>query len=217
AGSRSTGCAGPPCAPIRVWPVRYPAGASWLCCRGTGASCSRCRPRRCRSRSTPPGPAATSSSWTCPGAWTTPPSWHSPRTIGPAPDAGPLAPLLADPQVTDVFVNGVEVWVDRGAGPRRAAVRVGGHEDVRRLAQRLAAMAGRRLDDGSPFADVRLPDGTRLHAVLPPIARTGPYLSLRTFRARAFTLAELVSTGTLDTGAAALLAAIVTARLAYLV
>jgi pilus assembly protein CpaF len=137
--------------------------------------------------------------------------------IRPVPDAGPLAPLLADPQVTDVFVNGVEVWVDRGAGPRRAPVRVGGHEDVRRLAQRLAAMAGRRLDDGSPFVDVRLPDGTRLHAVLPPIARTGPYLSLRTFRARAFTLPELVATGTLDAGVAALLAAIVTSRLAYLV
>ena len=137
--------------------------------------------------------------------------------VGSVSEAGALAPLLADPQVTDVFVNGAEVWVDRGAGPRRAAVRVGGPEDVRRLAQRLAAMAGRRLDDGSPFVDVRLPDGTRLHAVLPPIARTGPYLSLRTFRTRAFTLAELVSTGTLDTGAAALLAAIVTARLAYLV
>jgi len=134
-----------------------------------------------------------------------------------APDAGPLADLLSDPQVTDVFVNGTQVWVDRGGGAQRCAVRLGGPDEVRRLAQRLAATAGRRLDDGCPYVDVRMPDGTRLHAVLPPVARTGPYLSLRTMRVRAFTLAELVSTGTLDAGAAALLAAVVAARLAYVV
>ncbi len=131
--------------------------------------------------------------------------------------AGPLTALLADPEVTDVFVNGNEVWVDRGAGAKRSAVRLGSAEDVRRLAQRLAAGAGRRLDEGSPCVDARLPDGTRLHAVLPPVARAGPYLSLRTFRARAFTLPDLISAGTLDADAAALLAAVVAARLAYVV
>src|SRR5262249_13013908 len=119
--------------------------------------------------------------------------------------------------VTDVLVNGAEVWVDRGRGAQRAGVWLGTPADVRTLAQRLAAAAGRRLDDGSPFVDARLPDGTRPHAVPPPIAREGPYLSLRTLRRRAFTLPELVSAGTLDAGVAALLAAIVTARLAYLV
>jgi len=131
--------------------------------------------------------------------------------------AGPLAPLLADPAVTDVLINNTEVWVDRGAGLERAAVPVGGPDDVRRLAQRLAAACGRRLDDGCPYADARLPDGTRLHAVLPPVATAGPYLSLRTFRQRPFTLTELVEQGSVPAPAAALLAAIVAAKLAYLV
>ncbi|MGC4899364.1 TadA family conjugal transfer-associated ATPase [Micromonospora echinospora] len=131
--------------------------------------------------------------------------------------AGPLAPLLADPQVTDVLVNGVRVWVDRGQGLRQVAVPLGSLDDVRRLAQRLTAAAGRRLDDASPYADARLPDGTRLHAVLPPVATDGPYLSLRTFRQRPFTLDELVDRGTVARPVAPLLAAVVAARLAYLV
>lgn len=131
--------------------------------------------------------------------------------------AGPLAPLLADQSITDVLVNGEEVWVDRGAGLHRCGVAVGTRDEVRRLAQRLAAAAGRRLDDSSPWVDARLADGTRLHAVLPPIATTGPYLSLRTFRQRPFTLAELVTTGAFDSAVAELLATVVSARLAYLV
>ncbi|MGW0218629.1 TadA family conjugal transfer-associated ATPase [Micromonospora chokoriensis] len=131
--------------------------------------------------------------------------------------AGPLAPLLADAEVTDVLVNGTRVWVDRGSGLQQVAVPVGSVEDVRRLAQRLIASAGRRLDDGSPYADARLPDGTRLHAVLPPVATEGPYLSLRTFRHRPFTLDELVRQGTVPRPVAPLLAAVVAARLAYLV
>jgi pilus assembly protein CpaF len=131
--------------------------------------------------------------------------------------AGPLAPLLADDAVSDVLVNGGEVWVDRGDGLHRVRVDVGGPDDVRRLAQRLAAAAGRRLDDGCPCADVPLPDGTRLHAVLPPVAVAGPYLSLRAFRRRAFSLEELVAAGGVPPAAARLLAAIVAARVAYLV
>jgi pilus assembly protein CpaF len=131
--------------------------------------------------------------------------------------AGPLAPLLADPEVTDVLVNGTQVWVDRGAGLNPASIRIGDAEDVRRLAQRLAAACGRRLDDGQPYADARLPDGTRLHAVLPPVATSGPYLSLRTFRQRPFDLADLVERGTVPAPVAPLLKTIVAARLAYLV
>ena len=107
--------------------------------------------------------------------------------------AGPLEELLRLPGVTDVLVNGTSVWVDRGHGLRRVPLALGDRDDVRRLAQRLVAAGGRRLDDSSPCADVRLPDGTRLHAVLPPVAIDGPYLSLRTFRQRPFTLAELAA------------------------
>ena len=131
--------------------------------------------------------------------------------------AGPLAPLLADSAVTDVLVNGLQVWVDRGHGLERAAVGFRDHEEVRRLAQRLAAACGRRLDDGQPYADARLPDGTRLHAVLPPVGTDGPYLSLRTFRPRPFTLGDLVEHGTVASTVAPVLVAIVRARLAYLV
>jgi pilus assembly protein CpaF len=130
---------------------------------------------------------------------------------------GSLAPLLNEPGVSDVLVNGAEVWVDRGRGLQRARVRVGSRDDVRRLAQRLAAACGRRLDDSCPYVDARLPDGTRVHAVLPPIARDGPYLSLRTLRRRAYPLPQLVALGTVDHTCAGLLAAIVAARLAYLV
>lgn len=106
--------------------------------------------------------------------------------------AGPLGPLLSDPDVTDVLVNGVQVWVDRGAGLVRAPLTISSGDEVRRLAQRLAAACGRRLDDGCPYVDARLADGSRLHAVLPPIATGGPYLSLRTFRLRSRPLADLV-------------------------
>ncbi|MBT8228095.1 MAG: TadA family conjugal transfer-associated ATPase [Dactylosporangium sp.] len=131
--------------------------------------------------------------------------------------AGTLAPLLAQPGVTDVLVNGSEVWIDRGAGLCRAAVDVGGPTEVRRLAQRLAAAGGRRLDDASPCVDVQLPDGTRFHAVLPPVAQGGPYLSFRTFQCRGLTVERLVACGTLTADSADLLAGIVAARLPYLI
>lgn len=94
--------------------------------------------------------------------------------------AGRLEPLLRTPGVTDVVVNGAsEVYIDRGNGLERTAVRFESDEQVRRLAVRLAAMVGRRLDDGRPFVDARLPDGTRVHAVLGSVADPGPCLSLR--------------------------------------
>src|SRR5689334_14103368 len=84
--------------------------------------------------------------------------------------AGPLEPLLRLPGVTDVLVNGPgEVHVDRGSGLEASGVRMDSEEACRRLAQRLVAAGGRRLDDAAPYADVRLPDGTRCHAVLAPI------------------------------------------------
>jgi pilus assembly protein CpaF len=132
--------------------------------------------------------------------------------------AGPLQPLLQEPDVTDVLVNGPDsVWIDRGAGLERAAVRFTGEAAVRSLAQRLAALAGRRLDDASPYVDAALPDGTRLHAVLPPVAPGGTCVSLRTFTARAFSMADLEAAGTLRNGAALLVRAIIRSRSAFLV
>ncbi|WP_100445092.1 TadA family conjugal transfer-associated ATPase [Glycomyces xiaoerkulensis] len=132
--------------------------------------------------------------------------------------AGPLQPLLDDTTVTDVVVNGTDgVWIDRGHGLETTTTSLGDDDTIRSLACRLAAAAGRRLDAGNPYADVRLPDGTRFHAVLPPIAARGPYLSFRTHRAKAFTLSQLVEVDTLTTDMAELLLRVVTGRLPFLV
>jgi pilus assembly protein CpaF len=132
--------------------------------------------------------------------------------------AGPLEPLLRRPGVTDVLVNGPEqVWIDRGDGLELTGVRFPDDDAVRRLAQRLAAGAGRRLDDASPYVDLRLADGTRFHAVLAPIARPGTVVSLRVPRAQVFTLDELVATQTLTPAGAGLLRRLVERRRAFLV
>ncbi|MGN0063897.1 MAG: TadA family conjugal transfer-associated ATPase [Nocardioides sp.] len=132
--------------------------------------------------------------------------------------AGPLEPLLRLPGVTDVLVNGAdEVWIDRGSGLERAQVRFADDAAVRRLAQRLAAAGGRRVDDATPFCDVRLPDGTRFHAVLAPTARPGTVVSLRVGRARAFSLDGLVAAGALPAAGAVVLKDLVASRAAYLV
>lgn len=132
--------------------------------------------------------------------------------------AGPLEPLLQLPGVTDVLVNGsAQVYVDRGEGLEPTDIRFSDDAAVRRLAQRIAASCGRRLDDATPFVDVRLPDGTRFHAVLAPLARPGTLLSLRVPRRQPFTLAELVDAGTVTPPAAELLRRIVGSRLAFVV
>ncbi|MEV7688298.1 TadA family conjugal transfer-associated ATPase [Streptomyces bungoensis] len=131
---------------------------------------------------------------------------------------GPLEPLLADPSVTDVLVCAPDrVWVDRGGGLELTGVTFPDAAAVRRLAQRLAAVAGRRLDDARPWADARLPDGTRLHAVLPPVAVGCTCLSLRVVRPRAFTLEELAAAGTVPPGGERILRALMVARLSFLV
>ena len=132
--------------------------------------------------------------------------------------AGPLEPLLRTPGVTDVLVNGPDrVYLDRGRGLEPTGVRLPDEESVRRLAQRLAASGGRRLDDATPYVDLRLPDGSRFHAVLAPVSRPGTVLSLRVPRARVFTLAELVEARALPEEGAWLLRRIVESRLAFLV
>ncbi|MGW8746848.1 TadA family conjugal transfer-associated ATPase [Streptomyces sp. NPDC055794] len=132
--------------------------------------------------------------------------------------SGPLEPLLADPSVTDVLVSAPDrVWVDRGGGLELTPVSFPDAGAVRRLAQRLATVAGRRLDDARPWVDARLPDGTRLHAVLPPVAVGCTCLSLRVVRPRAFTLDELAAAGTVPPGGDRVLRALLRARLSFLV
>lgn len=131
---------------------------------------------------------------------------------------GPLDGLLRDPRTTDVLVSGGAVWVDRGTGLERSPITFPDEAAVRRLAQRLALAAGRRLDDASPCVDGWLPDaGVRLHAVLAPVAADGTCLSLRVLRPAAHDLGSLASLGTFDATGEALLRSVVAARLAMLV
>ncbi|RLV57514.1 TadA family conjugal transfer-associated ATPase [Aeromicrobium phragmitis] len=132
--------------------------------------------------------------------------------------AGVLAPLLQIPGVTDVLVNGAsDVFIDRGRGVERRPVAFADEADVRRLAQRLAAHAGRRLDDASPWVDARLPDGTRVHAVLSPLARPGTTISLRVPARRRFSLADLEAAGSVSGPFADTLRELIAARVAFLV
>jgi pilus assembly protein CpaF len=131
--------------------------------------------------------------------------------------AGPLEDLLALPDVTDVLVNAADqVWIDRGFGLERTEVRFDSDAAVRRLAARLAAQAGRRLDDAAPFVDACLPDGTRLHAILPPLVAS-PTISLRVLRRRRLALSDLVRLGAMPAEIADLLKAVVGARLTVLI
>lgn len=132
--------------------------------------------------------------------------------------AGPLDPLLSLPGITDVLVNGPDsVWFDRGRGLERAAVRLADENAVRHLAQRLAAMAGRRLDDASPYVDARMPDGTRLHAVIPPVAQRGTCISLRVPSRQAFTMTELTELGMVPPTGRRWLEALIASRSAFLI
>ncbi len=132
--------------------------------------------------------------------------------------AGLLEPLLRAPGVTDVLVNGHDgVWIDRGRGLERSDVELSGEAAVRRLAQRLAALGGRRLDDATPHVDVRLPDGTRCHAVLHPVARTGTTISLRVPRPSGWTLEELAARGAVGPDALSLVRRVVESRAAFLI
>ena len=132
--------------------------------------------------------------------------------------AGPLEPLLHQPGVTDVLVNGPnQVFIDRGAGLELTDLRFPCEGDVRRLAQRLAASVGRRLDDAVPFVDARMADGSRVHAVLGTLALPGTCISLRVPAQRSFSLEDCVAAGSLTPGTAQLLARIIGAKLAFLI
>ncbi len=132
--------------------------------------------------------------------------------------AGPLEGLLRTPGVTDVLVNGPnQVWLDRGNGLELTPVTFPDDAAVRRLAMRLASSGGRRLDDASPYVDLRLTDGTRFHAILAPLSRPGTLISLRVPSGKVFTIAELVTAGAVPEEATELLRAIVDCNCAFLI
>lgn len=132
--------------------------------------------------------------------------------------AGPLDPLLALQGVTDVIVNGAgDVYVDTGDGLRTTSVTFSSDEEVRRLAVRLAASVGRRLDDASPFVDARMADGTRVHAILGTLVDVGTCVSLRVPARTRLTLDDWVASGTCHPSVAEVLRRLVAERTAFLV
>jgi pilus assembly protein CpaF len=131
---------------------------------------------------------------------------------------GPLGPLLADPAVTDVLVNGPsDVWVERDGTIERTQVRFASAAAVAALVQRVVAPLGLRVDEARPWVDARLPGGERFHAVLPPLAPDGPVVTIRTFARRRLSLTDLIRRGALDATTALLLEAMVAAGVAVAV
>ena len=112
------------------------------------------------------------------------------RTLG----LGPLEDLLADPTVSEVMVNGGSVWVERAGRLERLTVRLDAAE-VGLLIERVVAPLGLRIDRMSPYVDARLPDGSRVNAVVPPLAVDGPCLTIRRFAARAIPLDAMAPAG----------------------
>ena len=131
---------------------------------------------------------------------------------------GPLDACVEDPHVTDVLVNGDgSVWLDRGRGLERAPLWLEDDSAARRLAVRLAGLAGRRLDESQPWVDGLLPQGIRLHAVLPPLVKGGAHVSLRIPRVSSARLDDLARSGMFDATTARLLAGLVRERRSFLV
>src|SRR4051794_37875434 len=111
---------------------------------------------------------------------------------------GPLEPLLSDASVDEIMVSGTApVWIERHGRLEATAVRFEREADLRDAIERILAPLGRRVDEAEPLADARLPDGSRINVVLPPLALDGPALTIRRFRRHGFTPEDLVANGTL--------------------
>jgi pilus assembly protein CpaF len=140
--------------------------------------------------------------------------WLDDRLFG----LGELAPLLRDERVTEVMVNGSRgVWVEREGRLEGTGIRFADPDEILVIIERLVAPLGRRIDLASPLVDARLPDGSRVHAAIPPISLVGPVLTIRRFAARPLGPDDLVRNGTLSAEAMDYLVAAVEERRSILV
>jgi pilus assembly protein CpaF len=131
---------------------------------------------------------------------------------------GPLEPLLRDPAVTEIMVNRAEcIFIERAGRIYKSDLRFADEDHLRRTIDRIVSRVGRRIDEASPMVDARLPDGSRVNAVLPPIALDGCSLTIRKFSKEPFTVKDLVTTGTLTRASAEVLEACVRGRLNILI
>jgi pilus assembly protein CpaF len=112
---------------------------------------------------------------------------------------GPLEKLLADETITEVMVNGAhDVWVERNGRLFETSVKFIDDSHVRRIINKIVAQVGRRIDESSPMVDARLPDGSRVNAVIPPLSLSGPLVTIRKFSRRRLTMEDLIQLGTLN-------------------
>jgi len=131
---------------------------------------------------------------------------------------GPLAPLMGDPAVTDILVNGPDdVYVERYGRLEPAPVAFRDAEHIQRIIERLAMRVGRRIDQSWPMVDLRLPDGSRVNATIPPASIDGPTISIRRFGRRRLRMVDLLRHDSLDEAMSAFLRAVVRGRLNVLI
>ena len=113
---------------------------------------------------------------------------------------GPIERLLSDDSVTEIMVNGpFDVWVERQGRLYQTTVRFNDDSHLRRIINKMVAQVGRRIDESSPMVDARLPDGSRVNAVIPPLSLSGPLVTIRKFSNKRLDLNELIRLGTLNT------------------
>ncbi|HXP76055.1 MAG TPA: ATPase, T2SS/T4P/T4SS family, partial [Stellaceae bacterium] len=131
---------------------------------------------------------------------------------------GPLEPLLADETISDILVDGPKrVYVERAGKLEPTDITFGDDQHVMNVATRIVTLVGRRIDESSPLVDARLPDGSRVNVIIPPLALDGPMISIRKFTKRAITLAKMVDQGNISQAMAAVLTIATKARLNVLV
>ncbi len=131
---------------------------------------------------------------------------------------GPLEPLLADPNINDILVNGADsVWVDRDGCLEETEIKFKDDLHLLHVISRIVARVGRRVDESSPIVDARLPDGSRVNAIIPPLALNGPTLSIRRFRPSPFRVKDLIERGALSPSMAEFLGLAVKAKLNILI
>jgi pilus assembly protein CpaF len=131
---------------------------------------------------------------------------------------GPLERFLADDTVTEIMVNGPDhVYVERGGKLERAGARFVDDAHLMRIIDKIVSQVGRRVDEASPMVDARLPDGSRVNAIIPPLALTGPTLTIRKFSRDPYTINDLISFGSVSARAAQFLGACVKGKLNVLI
>jgi pilus assembly protein CpaF len=131
---------------------------------------------------------------------------------------GPLERLLADESVTEIMVNGPhEIWIERAGRLSQSDVQFNDEWHLRRILNKMVAQVGRRIDDTSPMVDARLPDGSRVNAVIPPLSLSGPLITIRKFSRRRLTLDDMIKMGTLSQETVELLQRCIKAQLNMLI